>query len=346
MVRLRPRRMFDQTTLIHSARGTAESASQLPFGTADIPPTIDAAAIDALVKEMPLREAFYYSEAFRRRSQASEPNDPWRLLDLVFSLRFWLDNDRDPLGPLSKLSPENVSLLRLIFFESQDAEIRSRLGDVLWLVTGDRNAMEIAIDAYLESGLRLEDPMHWGHAIRRYQRAAELVLDLKRKSTLRKRVSDFVLDRVRYYEGKDPYYFTQQALELLLMLRIGDPRELHRHAIVAAESAEADEDSGRSRACYMTAEKIARWDGDEAGVVSARTAIARTWIEQAERLEEAGDFLTVRYVWKRAILAYRRLGNETKAAELRPRLKNAKRVGRRQMRSLTTKRAARQDIGP
>jgi hypothetical protein len=315
----------------------ARPAPEFPLGTSDSPPPIDGAAIDALVKEIPLREAFFYSEAFRRRSQASEPNDPWRLLDLVFSLQFWLDNDRDPLGPLSKISPENVALLRLIFFESQDAEIRSRLGDVLWLVTGDRHAMEVAIDAYLESGLRLEDPAHWGHAIRRYQRAAGLVRDLKRKSSLRKRVSDFVLDRVRYYEGKDPYYFTQQALELLLMLRIGDPQELYRHAIVAAESAEAHEDSGRSRACYMTAEKAARWEGDEAGVILARTAIARTWIEQAERLEEAGDFLTVRYVWKRAILAYRRLGNETKAAELRPRLKNAKRIGRRQIRSLSVK---------
>lgn len=335
MVQLRPRRTSDQTTIfIRAARDAERHTSELQLATAEARPAIDAAAVDALVKEVSLREAFFYSEAFRRHSQASEPNDPWRLLDLVFSLQFWLGNDRDPRGPLSKLSSENVALLRLIFAESQDAEIRSRLGDVLWLVTRDRHGMETAIDAYLESGLRLEDPAHWGYAIRRYQRAAELVLEIKRKSTLRKRVSDFVLDRVRLYEGNDPYYFTQQALEILLALRIADPRELYRHAIGAAESAHASGDSGRSRACYMTAEKAARWAHDEPGVISARMAIARTWVEQAERLEEAGDFLTVRYVWKRAILAYRRLGNETMAAEFRPRLKNAKRIGRRQMRSL------------
>lgn len=336
MVRLRPRTTSDQTTIfIRAARDADRHTSERQLETADARPAIDGAAVDALVKEIPLREAFFYSEAFRRRSQASEPNDPWRLLDLVFSLQFWLGNDRDPRGPLSKLSSENIALLRLIFLDSQDAEIRSRLGDVLWLVTRDRHAMETVIDAYLESGLRLEDPAHWGYAIRRYQRAAELVLEIKRKSSLRKRVSDFVLDRVRFYEGNDPYYFTQQALEILLVLRTADPRELYRHAIGAAESARTSGDSGRSRACYMTAEKAARWYSDEAGLMFARLAIAETWIEQAERLEEAGDFLTVRYVWKRAILAYRRLGNETRAAELRGRLKNAKRIGRRQMRWLS-----------
>jgi len=188
---------------------------------------------------------------------------------------------------------------------------------------------------YLESGLRLEDPAHWGHAIRRYQRAAELTLDLKRKTSLRRRVSEFVLDRVRFYEGKDPYYFTAQALEILLTLRTDDPSELCRHALIAAERARANGDSRRARACYSVAEKICRSGKNEAGTLSARTAIAETWVEEAQRLDEARDFLTVRYVWKRAILAYRRLGNETKAAELRLRLRNAKRISRRQLRSPT-----------
>jgi hypothetical protein len=194
---------------------------------------------------------------------------------------------------------------------------------------------EIAVDAYLESGLRLEDPAHWGHAIRRYQRAAELALDLKRKTPLRRRVSEFMLDRVRFYEGKDPYYSTAQALEILVMLRADDPLELSRHAVIAAECARANGDSRRARACYATAEKLSRSAKNEMGILSARTAIAETWAEEAERLDAVGDFLTVRYVWKRAILAYRRLGNETRAAELRVRLRNAKRISRRETRSLS-----------
>ncbi len=86
---------------------------------------------------------------------------------------------------------------------------------------------------------------------------------------------------------------------------------------------------------YTVADKIARSARDEIGRLRARTAVAETWVEEAERLDAAGDFLTVRYAWRKAILAYRRLGNETKAAELRLRLRNAKRIGRRQMRRLS-----------
>jgi hypothetical protein len=138
-----------------------------------------------------------------------------------------------------------------------------------------------------------------------------------------------VLDRVRFYEGKDPYYFTPQALEILLTLRISDPSELLRYAVVAAERARAKEDGRRARACYTVAEKISRWAKNETNILSARTAIAETWVEEAERLDADRDSLAVRYAWKKAILAYRHLGNETKAMELRLRLINSKRVEHR-----------------
>jgi hypothetical protein len=167
-----------------------------------------------------------------------------------------------------------------------------------------------------------------------------LILDLKKKTSLRRRVSEFVLDRVRFYEGRDPYYFTPQALKILLMLRSSDPSELYRHAIVAAERARANGDSSRARACYTAAEKISRWGKNEMRVLSARTAIAETWVEEAERLDADRDSLAVRYAWKKAILAYRHLGNETKAMELRLRLINSKRV---EHRTRSPKRRVPQD---
>jgi hypothetical protein len=339
MTRLLRRRLSDQAAVLGRAqRDYVESFKpEFPLRTLDGQEAINGAAIDALIKDIPLREAFFYAETFHQRVQTNNVNDPWRLLELVFGLHFWPENKEDPLSPLNNLSPSNIAVLRAIFVESQDAEIRSRLGDVLWLFTADLHAMEIAVDAYLESGLRLEDPAHWGHAIRRYQRAAELALDLKRKTSLRRRVSEFMLDRVRFYEGKDPYYFTAQALEILVMLRTYDPLELSRHAVIAAERARANGDSRRARACYTSAEKFSRSAKSEIGILSARTAIAETWAEEAERLDAVGDFLTVRYVWKRAILAYRRLGNETRAAELRLRLRNAKRISRRGTRSPSAK---------
>ena len=245
--RLLPRTLSDRSAIPSRSRKIKYVESFNPefsLGELNERQTVDGAAIDALVRNIPLREAFFYSEAFHQRVQTNDGNDPWRLLALVFGLHFWPENKEDPLGALNNLSKENLAVLRTVFVESQDAEIRSRLGDVLWLSTGDRQAMEIAVDMYLESGLRLEDPAHWGHAIRRYQRAAELALDLKRKTSLRKRVGEFVLDRVRFYEGKDPYYFTAQALDVLLMLRIEDPSELYRHAFVAAERARANGETG------------------------------------------------------------------------------------------------------
>ena len=217
MTRLRRRWLLYHAATLTRAKGDyAESFNIRALNGWD---AINGAAIDALVKDIPLREAFFYSETFSQRAQTNDPDDPWRLLGLVFGLHFWPENKEDPLAPLNHLSKTSIAILRAIFVESQDPEIRSRLGDVLWLFAGDQQAMEIAVDAYLESGLRLEDPAHWGHAIRRYQRAAELVVHLKRKTSLRRRVSEFVLDRVRFYEGKDPHYFTAQALGILLMLR-------------------------------------------------------------------------------------------------------------------------------
>jgi hypothetical protein len=208
------------------------------------------------------------------------------------------------------------------------------LGDILWLLLGDRKARTIAVEAYLESGLRLEDPAHWGRAIWRYKRAAELTLDLRKKSSLRRKVGEFVFDRVCFHEGGRPYYFTKPALEILLMMRTGDPEELYRHASTAAERARAKGDYRYARAYYAMAEKISRSSKSEGGVLAARTAIAEIWVEEAECLDEAGEFLTVRYAWRKAILAYRRLGNEAKASQLRIRLRNAKRISRRYLRSL------------
>lgn len=334
MTRLLPRRLFSHAT----THGRAKNNDTERFKPEFLPRTpngqeaINGAIIDALVKNIPIREAFFYSEAFHQRAQTNDLNDPWRLLEFIFRLHFWPERHDDSLSPLNNLSPENIAVLRAVFVENRDAEIRSRLGDILWLFSRDKQAMDIAINAYLESGLRLEDPANWGHAIRRYKRAAELALDLKRKTLLRSRVSNFVLDRVRFYEGKDPYYFTEQALEILLMLDTR-PRELYRRAFVAAERARANGDSGRARACYMAAVKIARSAKNELGSLRARTAIAETWVEEAEHLAAAGDSLTVQYAWREAILAYRRLGNENRVAELRWRLRNAKRISRRQMKS-------------
>ena len=155
---------------------------------------------------------------------------------------------------------------------------------------------------------------------------------------VRQWLDEFLLDRVRFYRGKDRYYFTEQALEILFRLRTVDPEELFRWAQAAADGARTREDSRRARACYAIAVKISRSSEDETARRAASAAIAETWIEEAERLEAAKDFLAVRYVWKKAILAYRRLGDEAKAAELRLRLRSSKRIARRKIRQLGTKR--------
>ena len=65
-----------------------------------------------------------------------------------------------------------------------DAEFTARIADVIWLRRRDVKAARLAVESYLASGKRLENPVNWVQGLERYERALRLARQIEPKGVL------------------------------------------------------------------------------------------------------------------------------------------------------------------
>jgi Domain of unknown function (DUF4209) len=166
----------------------------------------------------------------------------------------------------------------------------------------------------------------------RLQRAVRLA------RTLEKDDPDKVLERIRIYRGRDPLFLTCELAALLYEFRYGDPAELAGYTLAGSESARAEPDFNRARQYYEISAKLLARARDREGFRRARTAIAETFVEEAEFLEVNGNFMAAHVAWTSAILAYRKApAGAARVPELQGRLEAAASRMREQMQGFQHK---------
>jgi len=119
----------------------------------------------------------YMSHLWQKAREARDANDPkteelFRLLGDICSLHLRLESPEQPFGPMmtsqqgrtaipEDFDDDQVKFLSDVLRDVTDADLRARIGDVLWFLRRDYKIGEVAVSGYLESAVALEDPERW-----------------------------------------------------------------------------------------------------------------------------------------------------------------------------------------
>ena len=255
------------------------------------------------------------SNAFGDKA-GSATDDGWKLLQQIFNFHFKSSNVVEPFGPMmvadgkrstipDDLTDKQLDELQGTLEGVTDPEYRARIGDVLWLRRKDAKAARIAVEAYLEAGKRIEHPKHWTTSMERYERALRLARQIEPKGDLPKSVLAHLESRVLHYDGKDPLYFTCNALRFLAEFRYGDFSALAEIAGRVAEKSRSTGDFNRARSYFDVQAKHLKLAGEADAAEAVRVSAARTYVEEAENRETKNEFMAAHSFWGDAISAFR-----------------------------------------
>lgn len=298
-------------------------SSAQPFGT-----EFDVRELNQLLAPITDGECHVLAHALRARAAEVEKTnshapEPWRLLAELCDMHFKPSEATDPFGPLATLAdgrrtliprdlrPEQRQWLASLVDKIADPELRARVADVLWIVARDAAAARTAVNDYLESAGRLEDPEHWTPTKDRLERAVRLAALLGRGGEdLFKHVVERLQDVEVRFGADIRGYLGARAMKLLLEFNAGDAEGGAQRSRVAADTARAAGDWYRSRVHLEVLEACQRKSGDAAGARKARITIAESFAEEAKAKESRSDFLAATHFWSKAIEAMRRAGGE------------------------------------
>lgn len=271
--------------------------------------------IVAALAESDKNEHLSYSALFRRRHIA-DPIRGWSLLADIFNFSFRSSNASDPFGPITRVGDKRsmipsdlrdpeLDALAATLPTMNDPEYRARLADVLWLRRRDVTAARLAVESYLLSGMRLEDPHHWTASMERYERAARLARQIEAKGELPRKVLAHLQHRVFHYDGKDPLYFSSKALELLEEFAFGDFGKLAKIANRVATEARSAGNFDRARTYFKVAARLLKRAHQPESAEAARVALAETFVEEAETRERGNAHIAAHVFWEQALKAFR-----------------------------------------
>ena len=290
------------------------------------------AAIVKVTEGEDKKECYAYSSTFFREArEAGEAGDAQReqlcaLLGRVTFLHLKPESATRPFSPMPSgplesepptpspviVSDEDLNLLAAALSQIGDVEMRSRVADVLWVVRRDAKFAQTAIDAYLVSATRLENPAHWTQCQERLERALRLALLIGKKAGQLDRVVAHIEAVLSKYDGGDPLFLSQRLMEHLLEVKRGDPDRYATLSEKSAEDAEASHNFNRARAYWETAAEWHKRKGDHLAHHRALVRAAETYVKEAEAAVARPNqgYIAASSHLQSAIIAYRRIGGE------------------------------------
>jgi Domain of unknown function (DUF4209) len=322
---------------------TVPSQLQLPSST-DIGLAVSAARRDSTYA---FAEDHAIAESFRSRRNG-ENGPAWDLLAQIFDFQFHPRDAAAPFGPMAMfdgkrslipddLTDEQLDALENSLTNATDSEYRARVGDILWLRRKNAQAARKAIEAYVETGKRMEDPDNWVACVEQYERAVRLARSLGKSEALLDSTLEHLLLRVRHYRGEDKLWLTHRLLCLLYEFDYGDAAELAAIAAKGAAKAKNDGDLRKAVQYHDIEAKLHRRAGDSEKVNDALRAVAERYVDDAEAREASGSYMVAHKFWNEAIQSYRRVPNSgDRIKELQRRMNAAGEKMRAEMKTVGT----------
>jgi len=302
------------------------------------------------------KECAAYTDAFFAQAKEAEARDDAKsaallyLLGAICSFHLKLDDPDVPFMPVLILPtsrsscPEDLddahfNLLLDLAPTTTDSELQARFADILWVCQRNFRMALLAVDAYLESARRLEDPEHWHTGVQRVERAVQIAALLGPRNAALPNVITYIEDRLAHYNGDDPLFLSVSLMELLQDQRQGDPAIYAPLAEKMALHAEANRNWHKARSCWAI---LARWQRTARDATLERNAqlrLAETYVQEADAVLVAtpDEHSIAAHHLQQAIAALRRVGGaQERVTELHHRLLAHQRQSSGQMQVATT----------
>jgi hypothetical protein len=219
------------------------------------PEGIQALDLEKLLATVESRQCFDFSQELARLRNQQERWSPAEAACLEFAVQvigmmLRPDQPAEPYGPMFQMGEgrsaipadfpkETLKALYPWAAALQDAELRARFLDTVWVQGRHSQAAKEAVAAYVTSAQHLLDLQNWTAYADRLERAVRLAASLgKAGAELVDSTLEEALAVVRRLAGADPLYLTLQLTKLLLEFRRGDGEELAKYASTVACMAE------------------------------------------------------------------------------------------------------------
>lgn len=262
---------------------------------------------------------FYFSKLNQKAKAETDPKKKFILDFLAFVSMSHLDTDNshDPIPNVDRFSDEDLAYLIEIVSEVSDAEIQSRIADILWIRKRDYKMAELAVSAYLISSKQVEDFEHWIYTADRIERALQISAMLGKKRELYQMVLERVYELLDKCNGEDPLYLSAELMRLLQERRVGDAQKYAQFCEKLALRAEAQNDFNKARRYWETKAGWHLQDKDETAARDARLKVAENFEKESDfNLEtKQPKYLMASYPLERAVRAYRYAGNANEKVE-------------------------------
>lgn len=320
------------------------------------PETLQALELDTLLQHVKRRTCFDFAQ---RLAHLRNQHSDWTpaqsaCLEFVFqvaSMRLQHDQTAEPFGPTFQMGdgrsatpadfPREMLLAAYPWASAlQDAELRARFLDTLWVQGKHVEAAKQAVGAYVESAEYLLDPKDWTASAQRLERALRLAASLgKGGSEFREDALAKVLGVVRQFEGTDPLYLTMRLIRLLLEFRHGDATELAKYAVTAAQTSEAQAEFRRAADYFGLAADCCRCAQLPDEQATHQRAAAESLVKEANAaLGQPGrGAIVAASVLSSAVQAMRQApGGKSRAEELRAQLAVLQEKALTELKSVST----------
>jgi hypothetical protein len=266
---------------------------------------------------------------------SAEQRECLRFVGAVLTMMLRADQPAEPFGPMFVMDGQRSAIpadfpkqellgLQAWALSLQDPELRARFLDLLWVQARSFPAAQGAVDAYIASAQRLEDPKEWSSCQKRLERALRLAAGLgKGGIDLRERVLGEIQAMLRRHRGTDPLYLTMRLTRLLLEFKHGDATQFAGFASGAAASAEAAHDFWRAKEYHQLAADCHRAAGDPAAEGAALRQSAESLVKESElaHKQPGRGAMTAASILSDAVEAMRQTpGGRDRAAELHEKL--------------------------
>ncbi|MBI4847344.1 MAG: DUF4209 domain-containing protein [Nitrospirae bacterium] len=274
---------------------------------------------DCAEKECEVYSSKFFAKAREFEEAKNEKaQEVFSLLGAICSFHFKPDDKNEPFGPMvvlhtgrsaiiDDIRDDHIKVLQDLLLHVEDADLRARIADIIWIRKRDYKAAEVAIDSYLESAILLENPDSWVAGFERINRAFRLSVQLGRNTNHWKKVVSHIETTLDKYDGGDPLYLSARLMELLLEISQGDPSKYSSLSEKIAKQAENKGDFHRARTYW---EIKAHWEalaGNNEAEKKAKIITAETYVKEAET---ANSSLVASTWLEKAIESYRRIGGQ------------------------------------
>jgi len=271
---------------------------------------IDRTAWQQVLVEADQKLCSVYAKLFYQRAQeAGKAHDSrteavYTFLGAVASPELKLETpSRDPFVPAADLQysrtplPEDFStdelrVIKQLIETVQDAELRSRLADILWVRQGDAGVASLAVDSYLSSALHLKDVVQWADGYDRLKRSFDIAVFLGKETKAYRKTIDYLQKQLSEFGTEEPTPWWAKLINLLLDAGEGNAS---RFASICGTSAQHCEAAGQWETARLYWQVKARCEtaaGQDKNREMALKRAADTYVRQADVVQSEAQPIT------------------------------------------------------